>query len=135
MTTKKQGKVEIPRGDVLTSVDERTRAIERTLETMVPPIDDVHGGILRLIAEFAEEYCNASDSPPKRRDARLSPVVGFGVAKSLAYFDLSEDGMTAKRNANKRNKEHFVCTASFSDGKTHGRLKPLCSRTLVARFR
>lgn len=34
----------------------RTHAIERSLEAMSPPIDDVYEGILKLIAEFAEHY-------------------------------------------------------------------------------
>lgn len=55
MATKKQKIYAIP--DVPPSVDECTRAIEAALDTMDPPIDDnVHGGILRLIAKFAQPH-------------------------------------------------------------------------------
>lgn len=52
MATKKQ-KVTI--GDVFTSVDECARAIEGALVAMNPPIE-VYGGILRLIAQFAQSH-------------------------------------------------------------------------------
>lgn len=38
---------------MITSADQCTRALEEALEAMEPPLNDnVHGGILRLIAEF-----------------------------------------------------------------------------------
>lgn len=55
MATKRQ-KVTMP-ADVLNNADECARAIEAALEAMDPPIgDNIHAGILRLIAEFAEPH-------------------------------------------------------------------------------
>lgn len=71
MTSKKQ-KI-ITMADALLSADafmrssaqicSRTRAIEAALNAMEPPLDDVHEGILRLIAEFAKPYGKSRGGP------------------------------------------------------------------------
>lgn len=54
MATKKQKISAIPR-DVFTSADECARAIDSALATMDPPLE-VFGGVVRLIAEFAQPW-------------------------------------------------------------------------------
>lgn len=53
---------------VISSADECTRALERALEAMNPPFDDdVHEGIISLIANFVPygELRNRSEQRPK----------------------------------------------------------------------
>lgn len=61
--------------DVISCVDDCVRALETALEAMDPPLEyDVHGGILQLIAEFAEPF-GKWQWQPRTSATRLSRVV------------------------------------------------------------
>lgn len=118
-TTKEQ-KVAIP--DVFNSIQDCARAIEAALEAMDPPIgDDIHTGVLQLIAEFALPHGEWEPDRPhvghRERVCKCYAAVRFGLG-GVDFFDISDDGMTATRNAKNGYSYRIICAVpSFSDGK------------------
>lgn len=115
--------------DIVRDADECAKAIERALAAMEPPLE-VYEGMVKIIVAFVPygEFVARTSAACWCSMVRVVISARFDTGAGIEWFDISDDGLTARRTRKDPPFYRFVCASpSFSEGDEKIRTFPVVS--------